>query len=170
MWTSPLNAAEIVSAISEAIIEADGENAGFYEENANKLIDGLLRLDIEFEKLIAENRGKSIIVGDRFPFRYFAERYSLNYSAAFPGCSAQAEANPKTIADLIEKAKAENIDTVFKVDLSKGNVAHTIAEGVGARVETLYSCHVISAEDYENGESYISLMRRNLEALRQSFE
>lgn len=170
VWTSPLNAAEIVRAISEAVIEADAENAGFYEENTNKLIDGLLRLDIEFEKLIAENRGKSIIVGDRFPFRYFAERYSLNYSAAFPGCSAQAEANPKTIAALIEKAKAENIDTVFKVDLSKGNVAHTIAEGVGARVETLYSCHVISAEDYENGESYISLMKRNLEALRRSFE
>ncbi len=170
VWTSPLNSVEIIKAISKAIIEADEDNAEFYKDNTDKLIDELIRLDSEFEKLIAENMGKSIIVGDRFPFRYFAERYLLEYCAAFPGCSAQAEANPKTIADLIEKAKAEKIDTIFKVDLSKGNVAQTIAEGAGAKVETLYSCHVISSEDYLSGESYISLMERNLEALRHSFE
>ncbi|MBQ7295013.1 MAG: zinc ABC transporter substrate-binding protein [Clostridia bacterium] len=170
VWTSPVNAVKIVKAISEAIIEADRDNAEFYKENTANFTAELYELDSEFQKLLSENGGKSIIVGDRFPFRYFAERYSLSYYAAFPGCSAQAEVNPKTIADLIEKAKAENITTVFKVDLSKGSVAKTIAEAAGAKVETLYSCHVIADEDYKNGEGYISLMRHNLNVLSECFK
>ncbi len=169
VWTSPINAAEIVSEISEALIKADYKNEEFYRNNAETYINKLHLLDREFEELISSNSDKFIIVGDRFPFRYFSERYDLSYYAAFPGCSAQAEPNPKTIAELIDLAKESRTKTVFKVDLSKGNVAQTIAGEVDAQVATLYSCHVISAEDFENGEGYITLMRRNLEALRSCF-
>ena len=78
---------------------------------------------------------------------------------------AETEANPTTIGTLIDLAKRSGIRTVFKVDLSPGNVAETIAEGCGAGVQTLWSCHVIASEDFQNGETYLSLMRRNLDAL-----
>ncbi len=169
VWTSPVNAVKIVEAISEALIQVDSSNEEIYRENTKKYIAELNKLDAEFEKLISENHDKFIIVGDRFPFAYFAERYNLHYYAAFPGCSAQAEPNPKTIAELIEKGKSAEIRTVFKVDLSKGNVASTIAEAIGGEVKTLYSCHVVSAEDYNNGDGYISLMRRNLDSLADAF-
>lgn len=168
VWTSPLNAIKIVEAIGEALIECDSDNKSFYKENMSGYISELKLLDKEFEKLFESSSNKTIIVGDRFPFRYFAERYSLSYVSAFPGCSAQAEANPKTIADLIEKGKQENVSIIFKVDLSKGNVAETIAEAVGARVETLYSCHVVSAEDYSDGITYIGLMQRNFNVLSKA--
>lgn len=168
VWTSPLNAIKIVKAIRDALITCDSENADYYRENANAYIGELQLLDSRFADLFDAAYTKPIIVGDRFPFRYFAERYSISYFSAFPGCSAQSEANPKTIADLIEKGKSENISTVFKVDLSKGNVAYTIAESIGAKVETLYSCHVISAEDYDDGMTYIGLMNRNLKALTRA--
>ena len=94
------------------------------------------------------------------------DEYDLSYSAAFPGCSAQTEANPVTLAYLINKVKEENIPVVYKVDLSTGNVAYSICESTSAKVLTLYSCHVISASDLENGETYISLMNRNLQNLK----
>lgn len=169
VWTSPLNAIKITKAICEALIECDSENKDFYENNTEKYIESLTALDKDFEKLFEENEDKYIIVGDRFPFKYFTQRYSLDYFAAFPGCSAQTEANPKTMARLIDKAKQGDISVIFKVDLSKGNVAQTIAESAGCKVDTLYSCHVISSEDFENGETYISLMRRNLSAISSSF-
>lgn len=122
-------------------------------------------LDREFTALFAGGVRNRIIVGDRFPLRYFTERYALDYYAAFPGCSAQTEANPKTIAFLIQKTDEEKIPVIFKVDLSKGSVAYTISEATGAKVDTLYSCHVISSADFDAGETYISLMRRNMSAL-----
>lgn len=169
VWTSPLNAIKITKAICEALTECDSENKDFYESNTEKYIESLIALDKDFERLFEENKGKFIIVGDRFPLKYFTQRYGLDYFAAFPGCSAQTEANPKTMARLIDKARQGKISVIFKVDLSKGNVAETIAESCGGRVDTLYSCHVISAEDFENGETYISLMRRNLSAISLSF-
>ena len=170
VWTSPVNAIEIVKTISDALMLCDSQNADFYRENTDAYIAELQLLDSRFEDLFSNAQGKSIIVGDRFPFRYFAERYALSYFSAFPGCSAQAEANPKTIAEMIERGKRENTAAVFKVDLSKGNVAHTIAGEIGARVETLYSCHVISAEDYNNGITYIGLMNRNLKVLSEALK
>ncbi len=168
VWTSPLNAIEIVKAISEAIISKDTENQAFYKENTNKYILELEKLDNEIMSLCENAERDYIVVGDRFPLRYFTERYNLGCFAAFSGCSAQVEASPATVTELIEKVKAENIEVVFKVDLSKGNVAYSISEATTASVETLYSCHVVSADDFKNGETYISLMRRNFEALKKA--
>ena len=69
---------------------------------------------------------------------------------------------------MIDEVKKYKINTVFKIDLSKGSVAYTISEATDTAVETLYSCHVISAEDFANGETYISLMNRNYEALKSA--
>ena len=165
VWTSPLNAVEIVAAISDTLQRVDNLNSEKYKQQTDKYINELLLLDESIEA-VADNANKDIIIiGDRFPLMYFTERYGLKYSAAFPGCSAQTEANPVTIARLINTVKKEEINTVFKVDLSTGNVAETICEATGAEISTLYSCHVISAEDFAAGESYISLMYRNLRTL-----
>ncbi len=162
VWTSPLNAIEITKAISDALIYADSENYNYYSENTEKYIEKLEKLDADFESVISNGMKDYIVVGDRFPLRYLTERYNLSYYAAFPGCSAQVEANPVTIAFLNDKVKAESIPVIFKVDLSTGTVASSISNSTGAEVLTLYSCHVISADDFANGESYISLMRRNI--------
>ena len=100
--------------------------------------------------------------------KYFCEEYGIEYYAAFPGCSAQVEANPVTIATLKNYILDNGIDTVFKVDLSTGLVAETVSEMTDSEVATLYSCHVISSEDFENGETYISLMERNLNAVKNA--
>jgi len=91
--------------------------------------------------------------------------YGIEYFAAYPGCSAQVEVNPVTIARLNNMIKTDKIPVVFKVDLSSGTVAYSISDETGAAVDTLYSCHVISADDFVAGETYLSLMNRNLEAL-----
>ena len=168
VWTSPLNAVKIVEAISESLQVTDEENKSVYAENTNNYIAELLALDEKIESMISSADKDIMVIGDRFPLMYFTERYSLEYESAFPGCSAQTEANPATIARLIDKVNEENIDVVFKVDLSKGSVAETIALETGSQTMTLYSCHVISAEYYENGETYISLMERNYDALKSA--
>lgn len=169
VWTSPVNAQKIVKAISKAVCKADGKNSSFYEQNTNEYLRSLKDLDAKFKELCKKNADKYIVVADRFPFRYLADEYSIKYYAAFPGCSAQTEANPVTIAFLCDKVKNEKVPVVFKTDLSVGNVASSVSRQTGAKVMTLYSCHTISADDFKNGETYVSLMTRNLEALSKAF-
>ena len=170
VWTSPQNAMIISEEIYEQLAVADKNNSEGYSEKFNAYYDKLSELDKKFQTMIDSSDKNLIVIGDRFPLMYFTERYNLRYESAFPGCSAQAEVNPATLAKLIGTVKTEKIGSVFKVDLSKGSVAYTISEATGANVDTLYSCHVISAEDFINGESYISLMERNYSALETALK
>ena len=168
VWTSVKNAEKIVKAISAALCNRDEEHREAYERRTTEYLSKLSKLDEEFEAFSKEANGCHFVVGDRFPFKYLADEYSLKFFAAFPGCSAQSDANPSTIAFLSQKIKEEKIPVVFKVDLSTGSVAKSISESTGAKVMTLYSCHVISSDDFKNGETYLSLMEHNLSALESA--
>ena len=168
VWTSVRNAMLICDAICQALTDADAANADVYSSNRSAYQEQLLAVDSAFRQTAAQAQGKTFLVGDRFPFLYLKKEYGFSFAAAFPGCAAETEANPATIGYLIRKAQDEKIKTIFKVDLSPGNVAQTIADATGAKVDTLWSCHVISAADFENGETYLSLMQRNLRALQNA--
>lgn len=168
VWTSPVKAVDIVTAICDAICEVDGENSAYYTENAQEYIEELYKIDEKFRELSKKYPDKYVVIGDRFPLRYLMMEYDIEYYSAFPGCSAQVEVNPATIAKLNEMIKKDGVNRVFKVDLSKGNVAESISEATGAQVDTIHSCHMISSEDLENGESYISLMNRNYDAIEKA--
>ena len=105
--------------------------------------------------------------GDRFPFRYFAEAYGLDYYAAFSGCASDTEPSAATMAFLINKVQDENIKTVLKMELSNENIAKAIAEATNADVKEFYSCHNLTAEQFADGETYLSLMEKNVETLRE---
>ncbi|MDR2501621.1 MAG: metal ABC transporter substrate-binding protein, partial [Oscillospiraceae bacterium] len=111
---------------------------------------------------------KTIVLGDRFPFRYFADAYGLDYFAAFPGCSTETEPSAATVAFLIDKIREERIPVVFHIELSNGKMAETIAEDTGAKVLELHSCHNISRDDFQAGKTYIDIMNANVEALKEA--
>ena len=166
VWTSLKNAKEIAKEISKAFCIKDKKNADFYNRNAESYLEKITSLESDFERLGIEAKGRSFIIADRFPLRYLFDEFSLESHSAFPGCSAQSEANPVTLAFLTDKVKNENIRVIYKVDMGNGNVASSVSRSSGAEVLTLYSCHTVSLEDFESGETYISLMKRNLENLR----
>ncbi len=168
VWTSPKNAVLICKAICHELVEADSDNIEFYQFNKNRYTTELEKLSDEIKTTVETAERNDIYIGDRFPMLYFCEEYGIDYHAAFPGCSAQVEANPTVISELINEIKNDDVSVIFKVDLSTGLVAETISEETGAVVETLYSCHVISASDFEKGETYLSLMQKNLEAIKKA--
>ncbi len=168
VWTSPKNALKITRQICETVSTIDIENAIFYKSNFQKFEEKINSLDESFNELSKKADGKYFVIGDRFPFKYLFDEYSLNYYAAFPGCSAETQANPVTLSFLNAKVKEQSISAVFKVDMSNGNVASMTSKTTGADVFTLYSCQGISLELFERGETYISLMQSNLENLKQA--
>lgn len=166
IWTSPVNAIKIVERIGQVLAEEDPENAAFYGERTEAYIEELKRLDRRFRQVVADGRWDMIIVGDRFPFRYLAESYGLQYRAAFAGCSGDTEPSARTIAYLIGQVRERQLPAVFYLELSSHRVAQIIGEETGARTLLLHSCHNVTRREFEEGVTYLQLMEQNVEALR----
>jgi len=168
VWTSPQNTVRIVKEISKELSEVDKDNALVYEKNTKDYVEKLTKLDQEFKAVVAQSSHKTILFGDRFPFRYLAEAYGLDYYAAFPGCSTETEPSAATIAFLIDKVKSKKLPIIFYIEFSNEKVADTIAESTGAKKLLLHSAHNISKSDFENNVTYIDMMRQNVENLREA--
>ena len=168
IWTSPVNAMAMVNQLTSEICKLDPENKERYQNNADDYLSELFQLDTAFRNVCAGSKRNTVVFGDRFPFLYFVKEYGLDYYAAFPGCSSETEPNAATVAFLIDKVRAEDIPIIFKESLSNGNIAEAIAEECKAKVRNFYSCHNISADDFNNGETYVSLMKKNLAALEEA--
>lgn len=168
VWTSPLNAKIIAEKICEEMCRKDEDNASFYMENLNTYTSKLDMLDSEFRAVVTNAQRDTLVFGDRFPLAYFANEYNLRHHAAFSGCSDDTEVSASTLATLIDTVKAEKLPVVLKIELSSDSIANTIATQTGAEVLTFYSCHNISKEDFDAGESYVSLMTKNVDTLKKA--
>lgn len=168
VWTSLRNAKEITKKISAEIAKIDKDEKTKFEKNTKAYEEKLDGLDKRFSEMVKKAKRKEIIVGDRFPLRYFVDDYDLKYYAAFPGCSEQTEANAKTISFITKKVKEDKIPAIFKIELSKGLIAETIAKETGAKVYEFQSAHNISERDFEAGVTYADLMERNYSVLEKA--
>ena len=168
VWTAPANAIEIVKKLNASISELDGAHAKEYQKNTEAYTKELTDLDQSFRDVIDHAARKEIIVGDRFPFLYFVKEYGLTYDAAFPGCAKDTEANPKTIAFLIDKVKADQIPVIFHIELSNQQMSRSIAEATGAQERQLNSIHNVTQKDFDAGVTYVDLMKRNVKTLKEA--
>ena len=166
VWTSPRNAAAITRAIGEQLEVLDPLHAADYTANTAAYAAQIEELDSRFQAFFDGLEDRTIVFGDRFPLRYFAEEYDLDYYAAFPGCSTQTEPSAATIAFLTDKVRAEGISTIWYIEFSNHLVADSIAEATGTETAMFHTCHNVSKADLEAGATYVSLMEGNLEQLR----
>ena len=167
IWTSPARAMMMCDAICEAICTVDSENAQLYKDNNNAYKNQLTALQGEIKAAVDGAENKEIVLADKFPFRYFADEFGLSFHAAFPGCSDESEPGAQTMAALVDLIKEKNIKVVYYLEFSSQKVADALCNETGAEKLMLHSCHNVSAEDLNNGETYISLMTKNLEALKR---
>lgn len=167
IWTSPKNAVVLCRAVCDAICKADPANEDFYRTNCDDYCAQLEALDARFSALCESAPRRLLIFADRFPMLYFCREYGLDYRAAFHGCSGDTEPSLATIKFLIDKVEDENIPVVYTIDFGTKKVAAVVSECTGAAIETLYSMQTVSRADFDAGETYLTLMERNFEALRK---
>ena len=171
-WTDSKNAIKMISTILENIIEVDNEktNGKFideYKSNATSYINQINKLSSEIKNTVDNSSNKLIIFGDRFPFTYFTEEYNLDYLSAFEGCSSAVEVKTSKIAELIDTAKEKKAKAIFKIEMSNGKIAQTIADATDAKVLELHSCQNVTKDDFNKGVTYAYTMNSNLNALKE---
>lgn len=167
IWTSPKNAIAMIDALAASVSAIDPARKDVYTANADDYQQQIALLDSEIRTVVENGQRREMIFADRFPFLYFAKEYGLDYVAAFPSCSSESEPSAKTIAMLIDRVAAEKIPVIYILELSSGKTAQVIAGETGAEIRTFYSMQNISEADFSAGESYLSLMRRNIDALQE---
>ena len=167
VWLSIKNAETIVSAIEAKLAEIDPDNKAEYEKNANDYLAKLDELDKEYKDTLSSIQNKTIIVGDRFPFRYLVNESGIKYYAAFKGCDAGSEASFETVKFLANKMDELNMTDIFIIDGSKGDLAKTIVDNTkdkNAKVLVLDSMQSTKSSD---NASYLDIMKKNLEVLKE---
>ena len=167
VWTSLNNTCIISKKICDFVCEINPELKDEYVYNTELFIKELNYLDAQFKKAI-ENSNKTVVFADRFPFLYFAKDYNLNYVSAFENCSEEAEPSIQNITKIINTIKQQNIKNVFYIEFSNQKIADSICEETGSSKLLFHSCHNISQDDFNNGVSYLSLMKNNLKNLKEA--
>lgn len=169
VWLSLKNAALLCRAISDALGQIDSENAALYAANADAYIEKLNTLDARYQVAVDAAAHHTLLFGDRFPFRYLADDYALDYYAAFVGCSAETEASFETIIFLAGKLDELDLPAVLQIESADGSIARTVVENTQSgeqQILTMDSMQSTTAKDLAAGASYLSIMEKNLDVLK----
>ena len=167
IWTSPVTAMALCRAITDGLCQADPDHADSFRARLADYLAALEALDGTFREIVAEGSRNLLVFGDRFPLLYFCREYGLDYRAAFHGCSGDTEPSLATLKYLIDKVRVEQIPVVYTIELSSQKVASAIAETTGARILTFHSCQTLTRQEFDRGETYLSLMWKNVDVLKE---
>ena len=171
IWLSLKNAQVLVAAISEALQETDPARKNTYAANAAAYAEKLSALDGEYRAAVDSGKYKTLLFGDRFPFRYLADDYGLDYYAAFPGCSAETEASFETVSFLAGKMDALGLPCVLTIEGTQHKIAETVVQNTAQKnqqILTMDSMQAVTANDAASGVSYLSIMEKNLSVLKKA--
>ena len=171
VWLSLMNAETLVSAISNALQEIDLDNKDTYAANSDAYVKELAALDADYQAAVDAATYKTVLFGDRFPFRYLVDDYGLSYYAAFAGCSAESEASFETISFLAGKVNELNLPCVLTIEGTQHKIAATIVQNTAKKnqkILTMDSMQSTTSEVVKNGETYLSIMEQNLDVLKEA--
>ena len=172
IWTSPKNAIKMVNSLEKAMEDLDKENAEIYAKNAQNYIEKIKIVDNQIKEIVDNKVRDRLVFADKMPMQYFINYYNLKVSAAFSGCSTETEPSANTIAYLEKIIKEEKIPVVLYIELNNGKVANTIAEDLGEEVEAMQiqTLHNVSLDDFKNGETWVTLMTRNIDVIKKALK
>lgn len=168
IWTSLDNAKTLVSKISDEVSKLDQKHKTVYNKNGLDYIEKISKVQSEIENTVNSSKSKKIVVGDRFPLLYFATEFSLDWECAFPGCSTETEPSLDRLSKLTDTIEKDKIKTILKLEMSENKVADTLADETNTKVRTFYSAESVSKEDFANNITYVDLMERNNNALKEA--
>lgn len=171
VWLSLKNAMTFTGKIAEALGKVDTQHAGSFSENAAAYTEKLSALDKAYQQAVDDAKVKTLLFGDRFPFRYLTDDYGLDYYAAFVGCSAETEASFETVTFLSGKVDELGLKSIMQIETSDGSIAQTIRDNTKTKdqqILTLNSLQSSTAEDIKSGTTYLGVMTENLEVLKKA--
>ncbi len=168
IWTTPENAKLISSAICENLCDISPENSEYFKSNLESYLKELEALDIEILNVVENSKRKTLVFGDKFPFRYFAEKYSIKCYSAYSDCGSEGEPSARLVADITDIVKKEKIPVILYIEFSNAKVANTIAKETNTKAMEFHSAHNVTKDELKNNISYVDIMKKNINVLKEA--
>jgi len=163
-WLDPENMVAVTKAVEARLSAVDPDHAADYAANASKLVSELETLGSDFATGLKTCKNRTIVTSHA-AFQYLAARYDLT-QVPIAGIDPANEPSPSQLADITRLVRKEKITTIFTEELVSPAIADTIAKETGATTATLDPIEGLS--DATKGQTYLTLMRKNLETLRKA--
>ncbi len=173
VWLSLKNAKIFTKKIADVLSEVDKDNAKTYQANYESYAKKLDDLDKKYAEAVASAKNKTLVFGDRFPFRYLVNDYGLDYYAAFVGCSAESEASFETVTFLAKKIDELGLGNVLTIEGKNHKIAKTVVDNTknkDQKVLTMDSMQSTTSKDVKDGATYLGIMEKNLEVLKEALK
>lgn len=173
VWLSLKNAKIFTKKIADVLSEVDKDNAKTYQANYESYAKKLDDLDKKYADAVASAKNKTLVFGDRFPFRYLVNDYGLDYYAAFVGCSAESEASFETVTFLAKKIDELGLGNVLTIEGKNHKIAKTVVDNTknkDQKVLTMDSMQSTTSKDVKDGATYLGIMEKNLEVLKEALK
>ena len=170
IWLNPQYAIKMVESIENELSRIDPENASYYKKNAQNYISQISELDEEIENTVNNSSNPKIAFGGAFAYAYFVERYNLDFISAYETCGESAEPSTVQVKEVIDYINENKIPVIFYKEYTTGNIAKTISEATGTKMLVFNTVHNVSKDEMNNGATYVSIMKDNLENLKQALK
>jgi len=173
VWLSLKNAKIFTKKIADVLSEVDKADAKTYQANYESYAKKLDDLDKKYADAVASAKNKTLVFGDRFPFRYLVNDYGLDYYAAFVGCSAESEASFETVTFLAKKIDELGLGNVLTIEGKNHKIAKTVVDNTknkDQKVLTMDSMQSTTSKDVKDGATYLGIMEKNLEVLKEALK
>ena len=167
IWTSPENAKKMLDKILEELVKIEPENREYYKQNHTSYVEKINQIEQKTRQMVQESQNPFILVADKFPFKYFVEYYGIDYLAAADGCAVGADISLKTMKTLLDTVSEKKSKCVYYVEMSNKEIANSVAEQTGVKLLELHSAHNVTLEDFEKGTTYVDIMQRNYNSLKE---
>ena len=174
VWLSLKNAEILVQKITEELSNIDPAHASLYNQNSTTYVAKIKALDGDYRTAVENAARKTVLFGDRFPFRYLVDDYGIKYYAAFVGCSAESEASFETIAFLAGKMDSLSLPAIFTIEKGNQKIANAVLDASKkskeAQILTLNSMQSVTEQQIIDGMDYLSIMKSNLDVLKNALK
>jgi zinc transport system substrate-binding protein len=172
VWLDPVLAVKQVQNIRDALDKVDPKNSEYYNQNAQKFIGQLDKLDAEFKgSLSRSNCAKSDFIPFHLAFAYFAKQYGLNVHPIHQGITPNGEILPQKLVEVVSLAQKLGLKVIYSEDFIDPRAAQVIAEQLpGAKLMVLSPIEGINATEQKAGVGYLDKMHQDLAALKIGLE
>lgn len=161
-WQDPIRMAAVVDALADELGDLHPEQRTTFEARAAQVRTELESLDTRFRTGLSDCARDTVVVSHA-AFGYLS-KYGLHFES-INGLSPGAEPTPSDLARLQELIRTKGITTVFSETRATQKLADTLARDTGVTTAVLDPLEAVPSGNKGN---YLTIMQRNLDALRKA--
>ncbi|WP_419873837.1 metal ABC transporter solute-binding protein, Zn/Mn family [Candidatus Pristimantibacillus sp. PTI5] len=167
-WVSPKSALKLAENVKNSLIEADAANQADYEKNYAALKTKIESIDADYTAKLAQTTNKDIVTSHQ-AFGYLARDYGLK-EISIMGLSPDAEPRAQDLLEISKFVKANGVKYIFFEELVSDQLAKTLANEADVETMVLNPLEGLTPDQEKDGETYLTLMERNLQNLVQALQ